>query len=49
MDFLTSGIYEAISGNFAVAYVNRKIFPSAGKVFLRNRYRPWAALSGRQI
>jgi len=37
-----SGIVEAISGIFGTVYVNRKIFPKAGKVFLRKRYRAWA-------
>jgi len=39
LDFLMSGIIETTSGIFGAAYVNRKIFPNAVKVFLRYRCR----------
>jgi hypothetical protein len=44
-----SGNYEATNGIFGEVYVNRKIFPMDGKVFLRKRCRFWVAPGGRQI
>ncbi len=41
LDFLMSGNYEATNGIFGEVYVNRKIFPMDGKVFLRKRCRTW--------